>query len=93
MDIHSFLINIMNNALSTRHYALSTVFEELRFSCAIFSPQSKILQSTISAPVPRLTARLAGRSKTLDTKTAPVFQIDLPPHLTYFIKKEKLNHY
>jgi hypothetical protein len=32
-----------NPALSTRHYALSTLFEKLHFSCAIISPESKIL--------------------------------------------------
>ncbi len=88
MKKNSFLIIILNNVPGTS-------LEELRLSYAIFSPESKILPSTISAPVlgsvPQLTARLAGGSDAAGTKTAPIYSLICRAILPILTEKEKLN--
>jgi hypothetical protein len=104
MDKDFFLTNIPNSAPASGkkelHYFCPKIEKIVQFS-QVTPKTEPFLENqivtwkdrTISTPVPRLTARLAGRSKASSTKSAPVFQIDPPPHFAYFIKKEKLNRF
>jgi hypothetical protein len=62
---------------------------------ARFFPQNQKLQParTISTPVLRLTARLAGRSKAGAHQNDTGFQKGQLSHFAYFNRKKKLNYF
>jgi hypothetical protein len=84
---------VPNAVLRTKNHELRTLNKELRFSCAIFSPESKTPTDQhhfyTGAPVNRPACRT---TKSLQHQICTASQIELSPHFAYFIKKEKLNH-
>ncbi len=84
MKYYSFLISFLTGTLRT-------LKEELRYSCTIFAPESKTPSArTISAPAPKLTARLAGRSEASEHQNRTGFQKEPSPHFSYFNRKGKI---